>query len=132
MLPNVVDFISRLLPSSRAPRNEGSHSLENPNVSLDDPELWEAMGHQKSDTGLRVGAIDALRFGPVYQCLEIKSADVGASTMHIHKEDVEPGESDIDTNQSAERVCSLEWNELSRTCRAPYRSRRRTTDCATG
>lgn len=113
MLPNVVDFLSRMLPSPRAPRNEGSHSLENPNVSLDDPEFWEALGHQKSDTGIRVSPLDALRFGPVYQCLEIKSADVGASTMHIHKEDVEPGESDIDTNQSAERVCSLEWNELT-------------------
>lgn len=113
MVPNVVDFISRLLPSSRKPRNEGSHSLENPNVSLDDEEFWEALGHRKSDTGISVGPLDALRFGPVYQCLEIKSADVGASTLHIHKEQVDPGESDIDTNQSAERVCSLEWNELT-------------------
>lgn len=113
MLPNVAEWISGLLPSSRSPRSEGSHSLENPNVSLDDPEFWEALGHQKSDTGLKVGALDALRFGPVYQCLEIKSGDVGASTMHIHKEDVEPGQSDIDNNQSAERVCSLEWNELT-------------------
>lgn len=113
MLPNVVDFFSRLLPSSRGPRSEGSHSLENPNVSLDDPEFWDALGHYKSDTGINVSPLDALRFGPVYQCLEIKSADVGASTMHIHKEKVEPGESDIDVFQSAERVCSLEWNELT-------------------
>jgi hypothetical protein len=113
VLPNVAEWISGLLPSSRSPRSEGSHSLENPNVSLDDPEFWEALGHHKSDTGLQVSPLDALRFGPVYQCLEIKSADVGASTMHIHKEDVEAGESDIDTNQSAERVCSLEWNEVT-------------------
>jgi len=113
VLPNVAEWISGLLPSPRSPRSEGSRSLENPNVSLDDEEFWEALGHQKSDTGLRAGPMDALRFGPVYQCLEIKSADVGASTMHIHKEDVEAGQSDIDTNQSAERVCSLEWNELT-------------------
>lgn len=113
MVPNVAEWISGLLPSPRSPRSEGSRSLENPNVSLDDEEYWEALGHQKSDTGLRAGPLDALRFGPVYQCLEIKSADVGASTMHIHKEDVEAGQSDIDTNQSAERVCSLEWNELT-------------------
>ncbi len=87
--------------------------MEDPNVSLNDPELWEAMGHVRSDSGIEVGPEEALRFGPVYQCIEIKSADVGCATFHVHRNDAEPGESDIDRNQSAERVCSSEWNDIT-------------------
>ncbi len=87
--------------------------MEDPNVSLNDPELWEAMGHVRSDSGIEVGPEEALRFGPVYQCIEIKSADVGCATFHVHKNDAEPGEDDIDRNQPAERVCSSEWNDIT-------------------
>lgn len=112
MLPNVAEFVAGFFGSSRnaAPRNR---SLEDPNVSLNDPELWEAMGHVRSDSGIEVGPEEALRFGPVYQCIEIKSADVGCATFHVHKNNPEAGEDDIDRNQSAERVCSSEWNEIT-------------------
>lgn len=112
MLPNVAEFVAGFFGSRRdtAPRNR---SLEDPNVSLNDPEYWEALGHVRSDSGIEVGPEEALRFGPVYQCIEIKSADVGCATMHVHKNTVEPGEDDIDRNQSAERVCSSEWNEIT-------------------
>jgi HK97 family phage portal protein len=112
VLPNVAEFAASFFGSrsSRAPRNR---SLEDPNVSLNDPEFWEALGHVRSDSGIEVGPEEALRFGPVYQCIEIKSADVGCATFHVHKNDAEPGEDDIDRNQPAERVCSSEWNDIT-------------------
>lgn len=112
MLPNLAAFVNRLLPTQRG-KTYGAGSLEDPRVSLDDPAFWETLGHQRADSGLSIGPEEALRFGPVYQCLEIKSADVGAATLHCHKNEVEPGEGDIDYNQSCERVCSLQWNDLT-------------------
>ena len=103
MIPQIANFFDAIIP--RASGNA---------LTLNDPNAWDEYmqaGGRKSDSGIRVGAEDALRFGPVYQCLEIKAGDVGVSTFHVHKNDVEPGEDDIDYNQSAERVCSLEWNE---------------------
>lgn len=113
--PNVAEFLSSLLPGShRASASSAYPSPENPNVDLNDPENWDLFrGGSKTDTGLVVGPEDALRFGPVYQCLEVKSCDVATSTLHIHKINPEPGEDDIDRNQSAERVCSCEWNEAT-------------------
>lgn len=71
------------------------------------------MGHRKAASGINVGPEDCLRFGPVYQCLEIKSGDIGSAPLHCHKNEVKPGEDDVDYNQSAEAVCSLAWNELT-------------------
>ena len=103
MIPRVVDFFDSLIPRASG----GALTLNDPN-GWDE---WIQGAGAKSDSGIRVCAEDALRFGPVVQCLEIKSGDVGVATMHIHKNNVADGEDDIDTNQSAERVCSLEWNE---------------------
>jgi HK97 family phage portal protein len=112
VLPDLAEFFNRLLPARRG-NARSAGSLEDPRVSLDDPAFWETLGHQRADSGLSIGPEEALRFGPVYQCLEIKSADVGAATLHCHKNDVEPGADDIDYNQSCERVCSLQWNDLT-------------------
>lgn len=102
MIPQIAKFFDALIP-----RASGGP------LTLSDPNAWDEAreGSSKSDAGLRVGAEEALRFGPVYQCLEIKSGDIGVSTMHCHKNKVEPGEDDIDYNQSAEKVCSQEWND---------------------
>lgn len=103
MIPQFAAFFDAILPRA-----------QNSGLTLNDPNAWDEYvqgGGSKSDSGIRVGAEDALRFGPVYQCLEIKAGDVGVSTFHVHRNEVEPGEDDIDYNQSAERVCSLEWNE---------------------
>lgn len=109
-LAEVVDY---LLPKQRDASRPRSSSLENPGVSLSDENAWEMFGHSRTDSGMSIGPEDALRFGPVLQCLLIKSGDIGSSTLHCHKNEAEPGESDIDTNQSAEQVCSLEWNETT-------------------
>lgn len=103
MIPQIAHFFDAIIPRASG----GPLTLNDPNAWI---EYAERSG-SKSDAGLRIGAEDALRFGPVYQCLEIKAGDIGVSTLHCHRNEVEPGEQDIDYNQSAERVCSLEWNE---------------------
>ena len=116
MLPNIVDTLFSLLPAGRsAPASPRNVSLENPNVSLNDPEVWEALTgmEARSDSGLTVTPEIMLQFGPVYQCCEIKSGDIAASTLHCHRREVEPEEDDIDNNMAAERLCSLEWNDLT-------------------
>ena len=113
MIPNVARAISNIFGGGRSGPPRSAGSLENPSVDINDPDLWEAMGSRKSASGMNVGPEDCLRFGPVYQCLEIKSADIGAAPLHCHKNEVEPGKDDIDYNQSCERVCSLVWNEVT-------------------
>lgn len=116
MIPNVAALIDNLFTGRRSPSYSGGASLENPALDLRDPATWDAILEQngtKADSGLLVGPEQALRFGPVYQCCEIKSCDVATSTLHVHKTNVEPGEDDIDYNLPAERVCSLEWNEVT-------------------
>jgi len=112
VIPNVAGFLSNLFSGPPA-RVRASGSLENPSTDINDPELWDSMGSRSSASGITVGPEDALKFGPVYQCLEIKSADIGTATLHCHKTTAEPGEDDIDYNQSAENVCSLAWNDVT-------------------
>ncbi len=112
MIPNVASFVSSLLPSTRQPARV-SASLENPSTDINDPELWESMGHSSTPAGINVGPEEALKFGPVFQCLEIKSADIGSATLHVHKNEVPDGEDDVDYDQPCETCCSLEWNETT-------------------
>lgn len=116
MLPNVAELLGGIFSGRERPSASGRASLEDPNLSLTDEATWdqilEQSGH-KSDAGLYIGPEQALQFGPVYQCLEIKSCDVACSTLHVHKTSVPAGEDDVDYNLPAERVCSLEWNEAT-------------------
>lgn len=114
MLPNVVELIVDLFSDRAQPAASGRASLEDPALSLTDPATWDeilSQNGEKSDSGIVVGPEQALQFGPVYQCCEIKSCDVASSTLHVHRTEVPAGEDDIDYNLPAERVCSLEWNE---------------------
>lgn len=115
-LPDVAGYLSSILSGGLSRQTPRNTSLENPSVSLDDPSTWDALGYRPTDSGIEVCPEDALRFGPVWQCLEVLSSDVAAATMHCHKNEAAPGESDIDTNQPAETVCSLEWNEITPAC----------------
>lgn len=82
----VTDLIFPRRPASRLARI--ANSLENPAVSLNDPETWDALtGGIESESGTKVSASSALSLAPVWQSVSIISGDVASIGLHLYKQE---------------------------------------------
>jgi HK97 family phage portal protein len=62
-------------------------SLENPNLPLNDPRVWEEVfgGGSRADTGETVTAEKALMYGPFWHAVQLISGDVARLPLRIYK-----------------------------------------------
>lgn len=95
----IADFFSSLLPSPKA------LSLEDPRFNLNDPAAYEALGSQKSDSGVSVSPEDALTLAAFWQGVSIISGDFATSTADVFKRTGD-GDREIDTNHPADFLIS--------------------------
>lgn len=60
--------------------------LENPALSLSDPDAWdEVFGQSETDAGIRFGHDNALKYGPVWQAVSLISGDVAKLPLDIYR-----------------------------------------------
>ena len=72
---------------------EESRSLENPNIPLGSPEVWnEVFGDMKSDTGETVSPKRALGLAPVWQAISLISGDVAKLPLNVYRRRPDLGE----------------------------------------
>lgn len=89
-----------LFPQKRA-------SLENPNLSLSDPESWASIFGETigSDSGVTVSHDTALGFAPVWQAVSMISGDIAKLPLEIHRyTDRERNITEVDYNHPAYRI----------------------------
>src|SRR5262245_52331582 len=64
-----------------------SRSLENPRISLNDPNAWEDLGATSSDSGVRVNERTALGYAAWWRGINLVSRDVGKLPLNVYKRD---------------------------------------------
>jgi HK97 family phage portal protein len=60
-------------------------SLENPRISLSDPEAWEIFGGTKTSSGQRVNETTALGLVAVFACVRVLAETVGSMPLVVYK-----------------------------------------------
>lgn len=99
----IADFFSSLLPSPKA-------SLEDPRFNLNDPAAYEALGAQKSDSGISVSWEDALTLPAFWQGISIISGDFATSTANVYRR-TKDRDREIDTSHPADFLISDSPND---------------------
>lgn len=88
-------------------------TVENPSVSLDDPEAWGDMfGGLSSGAGVKVSHRSALTLAAVWQAVSIISGDVAIATPNVFKR-LDNEDREIDRGHPAQYLVSTEWNEVT-------------------
>ncbi len=69
------------------PRSQRAISLENPNLPLNDPAIWEEVfgEYQSSDAGISVNEDKALMYAPVWQAVNLIASSVATLPYHHYK-----------------------------------------------
>ena len=79
-MPSIASFIDTLFGH---PQNT---SLENPAISLEDPEAWEAIGgSSKAESGVTVNHHTALTSAAVWQAVSIISGDLASMPLNVYQ-----------------------------------------------
>lgn len=101
----IIDALSSLFSST--PVRARNLSLENPTVSLQDPEAWNDLFGvgSTSDSGIRVGHESSLKLAPVWSAVSIISGDVAILPLNVF-ERAANGDREIDTGHPAQFLIS--------------------------
>lgn len=69
-------------------------SLENPNLPLNDPQVWEEVFNESygSETGINVSADRALMYAPFYRAVQLIAGDVARLPRYVYRRRPEIGE----------------------------------------
>lgn len=69
------------------PRTQRSISLENPNLPLNDPAIWDEVfgGYQSSEAGIPVNEDKAIMYAPVWQAVSLIASSVATLPFHHYK-----------------------------------------------
>ncbi len=72
----------------------GGYSLENPNLPLNDPKVWEAVFQDSfgTDSGVSVTAEKSLMYAPFYRAVQLISGDVAKLPKPVYKRRPDIGE----------------------------------------
>lgn len=86
-------------------------SLENPRVSLQDPEAWDAFygSDSKSDSGVKVTPDKSLSIAAVWQAVNMISGDIARLPLDVYKRGAND-EREADKKHPAWRICRRRWN----------------------
>jgi HK97 family phage portal protein len=70
-----------------AQRYSGGYSLENPNLPLNDPAVWDAVFGDAfgTDVGINITAEKALMYAPLYRGVQLISGDVAKLPRYVYK-----------------------------------------------
>ena len=109
-------MIAELLGLSRRERRyDGGYSLENPNLPLNDPKVWDEVfgGSFGTDTGESMSASKSLRYAPVWQAVSLISGDVAKLPLNIYKRRPDIGEDarEVASDDPRQRLVKLMANE---------------------
>lgn len=101
----IISALSALLPTTRG--NFRNLSLENPTVSLQDPEAWDDLFGvgSTSDSGIRVGHESSLELAPVWNAVSLISGDVAILPLNVFERSAN-GDREIDTAHPAQFLIS--------------------------
>lgn len=86
----VLDSLGR--PIQREASGPRNASLENPAMSLHDPQTWDGVaGYEPSSSGVRVTAKKAIGYPPLWKGVNLLARDVAKIPMVLYKRDAENG-----------------------------------------
>lgn len=94
---NVADLTTEVVAGVHLigpPTQQRNYSLENPNLPLNDPAVWEAVfgGAFGTDVGINVTAEKALMYAPLYRGVQLISGDVAKLPRYVYKRRGDIGE----------------------------------------
>jgi len=71
-----------------------NYTLENPNLPLNDPKMWEAVFNDSfgTDSGVSVTAEKALMYAPFYRAVQLISGDVAKLPRPVYRRVPDLGE----------------------------------------
>lgn len=91
----LADWLRAVLDRLSPPKTglaETLASLNDPSVSLNDPDTWDALtGGTETEAGIRVSHHTALSLAPVWQAVSIISADAASVGLHLYKNAAKQG-----------------------------------------
>lgn len=99
----IAEFLSSFWSSPVA-------SLENPQFNLNDPAAYEALGGQKSESGMCVSPAAAMTLAPFWQGVSIISGDFATSTANVFRR-TKDGDREVATEHDADFLISDTPNE---------------------
>jgi HK97 family phage portal protein len=84
---NAGDYTTEIMAGVHLVTQQRNYSLENPNLPLNDPEIWDAVfgGGSRAETGETITADKALTYGPFWHAVSLISGDVARLPLHIYK-----------------------------------------------
>lgn len=93
-------------------RGERRATIENPTVSLNDPEAWDELfgGSSKSDAGIKVTPEKALTLAAVWQAVSMISGDVARLPIDVYKRTEDDGR-EVDKNHPAWWLARKQFND---------------------
>lgn len=110
MVAQPWDYVG--VASAGMPAIESRASIENPQFSLNDPELWDMLGGgERSDSGVKVTPAKALRLAAVWQAVNMISGDVAKLPLDVYKRTDEKGGREIDKRHPAWWIVRRQWND---------------------
>lgn len=108
-------MIAELLGLSRRERRYDGFALENPNLPLNDPGVWEQVFNDSwgTDTGDPMSAARAMRYAPVWQAVSLISGDVAKLPLNLYRRRPNIGEDarELDSDDPRQRLVKVMANE---------------------
>jgi HK97 family phage portal protein len=84
---NAADYTTEVIAGVHLIERTGGYSLENPNLPLNDPAVWEAVFNDTygTATGINVTAEKALMYAPLWHAVSLISDDVARLPLYVYK-----------------------------------------------
>lgn len=96
------------------PPQQRNYTLENPNLPLNDPAIWEAVFNDSygTDSGVNVTAEKALMYAPFFRAVNLISGDVAKLPRYVYKRrgDISPDARERDRGHRLNYLLNGAWN----------------------